>query len=115
MRIRSIVLAATWCLLCAQSPAPPALTERMDVTVVNVDVTVMDRHGTPIRNLTRDDFEIFEDGVRQPVSNFDRVEDSAPVAKTSGATEPSRPDRTRKKVLVLIDNINTSAHGRLVA
>src|SRR4051812_25757452 len=115
MRIHWIVLAAAWCVLCAQVAAPPALTEKLDVTVVNVDVTVMDRHGNPIRNLTRDDFEIFEDGVRQPVSNFDRVEDSAPVAKTSGATELPRPDRTRRKVLVLIDNINTSAHGRLVA
>jgi VWFA-related protein len=115
MRIELIALATVWSLLDAQLPAPPALTEKMDVTVVNVDVTVMDRHGTPIRHLTRDDFEIFEDGVLQPVSNFDRVEDSAAVAKTSGAAELPRPDRTRKKVLVLIDNINTSAHGRLVA
>jgi len=115
MRIRFIVLAAAWCLLGAQLPAPPALTEKMDVTVVNVDVTVMDRNGNPIRKLTRDDFEIFEDGVLQPVSNFDRVEDSAAVATARGAAEPPRQERTRKKVLVLVDNINLSMHGRLVA
>lgn len=120
MSIVNTVIAAALSLLTTQVPAPPPLAEKIDVTVVNVDVTVMDRHGNPVRNLTRDDFEIFEDSVRQPVSNFDAVQDSAPVARVTGppgaapAAAP-QPERTRRKVLVLVDNLNTSAHGRAVA
>ena len=45
--------------LLAQAP----LVEKIEVSVVNVDVTVTDRAGKPVRGLTRDDFEIFEDGA----------------------------------------------------
>src|SRR3954471_15534910 len=95
--------------------APPPLVEKIDVSVVNVDVTVTDRHGQPVRNLTRDDFKIVEDGKAQPISNFYVVEnaeartESGPAAASASAPPP---ERFRRKVLVLVDNLNTTVHGR---
>jgi len=56
--------------LVAQTP----VIEKIDVNVVNVDVTVTDRAGNPVRGLTRDDFQILEDGKLQKVTNFYAVE-----------------------------------------
>jgi len=93
--------------------APPPLVEKIDVSVVNVDVTVTDRHGQPVRNLTRDDFEIIEDGKPQPISNFYVVENAeARTESGPAAASAPPPERFRRKVLVLVDNLNTSVHGR---
>src|SRR2546422_5135316 len=51
------------------------VTERIEVYVVNVDVTVSDKRGQPVRGLTRDDFLVFEDGKPQKVTNFYVVEE----------------------------------------
>lgn len=100
--------------------APPPLVEKIEVSVVNVDVTVTDRRGQPVPGLTRNDFEVLEDGKLQPISNFYAVEnaqaktDVRPEADASAVPAPS-PERFRRKVLVLIDNLNTTPHGRNVA
>ncbi len=44
--------------------------ETIDVNVVNVEVVVTDKQGRPVTGLTRDDFEVFEDGKRIELSNF---------------------------------------------
>ncbi|MEA2344459.1 MAG: hypothetical protein QOF63_2628 [Thermoanaerobaculia bacterium] len=99
--------------------APPPLVEKIDVSVVNVDVTVTDRRGQPVSGLTRDDFEILEDEKPQTISNFYAVDSAQPKIDTrpAGAADanPSSADRFRRKVLVLIDNQNTTPHGRNVA
>ena len=99
--------------------APAPLVEKIDVSVVNVDVTVMDRRGQPVAGLTRNDFEIIEDGKPQPISNFYAVENTRTKSDTrsdAADDEPAiAPPRYRRKVLVLIDNLNSSAHGRNVA
>jgi len=67
--------------------------EKIDVSVVNVDVTVTDRAGNPVRGLTRDDFEVFEDGRPQPITNFYAVE-HAPAANIAAMlTLPGRGEQ----------------------
>ncbi len=88
-------------------PLPP-LTAHVDVNVVNVDVTVTDRHGKPVMDLGRDDFEIFEDGKLVKVTNFSVIEkalmrDSAPTAVATG-TPVAPPERVRRKIILLVDN-----------
>jgi VWFA-related protein len=110
--ILAVLLAATTSLF-AQS-----LTEKIDVSLVNVDVTVTSR-GTPARGLTRDDFTVFEDGVARPITNFYAVEPVLTGANRS--TAPSAPDaviadptdeRFRRKVLVVVDNRHVTMHNR---
>src|SRR5262245_38568353 len=50
-----------------------AQTFRGSITTVEVAVTVTDNSGRLITGLTKDDFEIFEDGDAQPVTQFSDV------------------------------------------
>ncbi len=54
-----------------ESPSGPD-TIRMRVEVVNVPVTVLDKRGLPVIDLTQADFEIYEDGVQQTIKYFSR-------------------------------------------
>ncbi|MCM3904831.1 MAG: VWA domain-containing protein [Pyrinomonadaceae bacterium] len=46
----------------------------VNTTLVTVPVSVMDRHGTYIADLSKEDFRIFENGVEQEVAYFAAVE-----------------------------------------
>jgi VWFA-related protein len=113
--MRRSIVAGLW--LCtalgfssvnAQQPAPQPLVEKIDVRVVNVDVTVTDRSGKPVRGLTRDDFELTEDGKVQSITHFDAIRKSEEGVALAQAPQ----ERFKRKVLVLVDNMNTSMHGR---
>ncbi|HEY4742946.1 MAG TPA: VWA domain-containing protein [Candidatus Acidoferrales bacterium] len=43
---------------------------RVETRMVQVNVTVLDKHGKPIPGLTKDDFAIWDDRKPQPVSSF---------------------------------------------
>lgn len=49
-------------------------TLKLDTTLVNVPVLVLDRDGKYLPNLKRDDFEIYEDGIKQEIDRFDSME-----------------------------------------
>ncbi len=51
----------------AQQPLP---TFRSAVTLVPVDVRVVDRNGAPITDLKAEEFSLYEDGVKQDVRHF---------------------------------------------
>jgi VWFA-related protein len=71
----------------AQPPPSSAFGERIEVTVVNVEVVVRDRQGRPVRDLGREDFELLEDGKPVPISNFAAVGSGA--RQGAAAPEPS--------------------------
>jgi VWFA-related protein len=105
-----VFLAATTSMF-AQS-----LTEKIDVTLVNVDVTVTS-HGAPARGLTRNDFEVFEDGVARPVTNFYAVEPATTATSATASTPDATladpaDERFRRKVLVIIDNRHVTMFNR---
>jgi Ca-activated chloride channel family protein len=75
----------------AAAPPPPAsqpgepqptnaggLKLSVNVRMVLVDAVVKDRGGRNMDNLTRDDFQIYQDGVKQEVQSFSR--DELPIA-----------------------------------
>jgi len=62
---------------------------RVETTLVSIPVSVMDRDGKYIPNLTKDDFRVWEDGVEQKVAYFASTEKPFTVAlmiDTSGST-----------------------------
>src|SRR5690348_13572480 len=75
MRV-SLVLTVLLCLvlgLPARAQAPDSdNTLRVDVKLVNVFVTVTDKTGAPVGNLTKDNFKLFEDGNPENISVFSR-------------------------------------------
>jgi hypothetical protein len=114
---KSLILAVI--IAAATSLFAQSLTEKIDVALINVDVTVTS-HGAPARGLTRDEFEVLEDGVPQNVTHFYAIENAREkmaaeqpaVAGTPAAARPSpRDERFRRKVLVIIDNRHMSVHN----
>lgn len=104
-RLPRFAIAVLPVLLAADLRAQ--LVESIEVRVTSVDVVVTDRAGKPVAGLTTEDFELFENGKLQALTNFYAVERSAPV--TSGAspieTSAAPPEASRKRRIVFfIDN-----------
>lgn len=73
MRFSSVVLALGLCLagpVAAQRPEQAPGTIRSSVTIVPLDVRVLDSRGNPVTDLTREDFTVLEDGVPQTIGHF---------------------------------------------
>jgi VWFA-related protein len=91
--LRALVLVSILpAILAAQArrdPSPQTPTFRTDVESVDVDVVVTDNEGHVVRGLTADDFEVFEDGVRQEIATFSFVD--LPVSVATGALETEPP------------------------
>lgn len=54
---------------------------RIDTDLVPIDVTVTDSKGRLVRNLKKEDFKLYEDGVERPIASFN-------VEKIEGAPRP---------------------------
>jgi VWFA-related protein len=72
----SLALCALLCFGAAQFTAqqvPSGGVIRIDVNLVQVDAVVTDSTGKAVTNLTRDDFEVYQDGELQKLTAFDFV------------------------------------------
>jgi len=91
----------------AQAPPPSGsgFGERIEVRVVNVDVVVTDRDGNPVVGLGPEEFALYEDGVRQELTNFAFVDGTRLREGSDGAWRPITPDSSfRRRLLLLVDN-----------
>ena len=103
--------------LRAQDPkTPPTVTFQVEVDYVDVDTVVTDENGAFVTGLTRDDFEVFEDGKPQKVDMFSYVE--IPFEKPdrfAGIERAVAPDTqsnqqpfTGRLYVIVLDDINVS-------
>ncbi len=56
---------------------------RVDTELAVFEVTVTDKHGVPIKNLSREDFRVYEDGIERRVDFFQpvrRLDQSRPLS-----------------------------------
>jgi VWFA-related protein len=60
--------------LLAQESTAPTPTFRSGVDAVALDVVVTDAKGVPVTDLTKDDFELRENGKAQPITTFASVQ-----------------------------------------
>jgi VWFA-related protein len=116
-----LVAVASTILLAAQQQTPPQtpvdqppVTFRVEVNYVEVDAVVTDAQGNPVTTLTKDDFEVFEDGRRQEVSTFSLV--NIPIERAERplfAEAPIEADvQTNEQVegriyLLVLDDLHT--------
>ncbi len=63
-----LLFAAT--LLASEATAQPQIKEVIDVRVTNVEIIATDAKGNHVSGLTRDDFEVYENGKLQPITNL---------------------------------------------
>ncbi len=97
-------------------PMPP-FSESVDVSVTNVEVVVTDSKGR-VAGLAREDFEVFQDGVPQKITNFYAVsggkvtlEDGKVVALDSPVAEEV-PSELKARYLIYVDNLNIQPQNR---
>lgn len=113
-----------------QTPAAPAqdnFVETVNVSVVNVDVYVTDKSGKRITGLTKDDFEITENGKAVAITNFYAVEGgranlvgdeppppppATPAVPGQKPQPPPLPEDQRLRLIVYIDNFNMRPFNR---
>jgi Ca-activated chloride channel homolog len=84
------VIALSALAVRAQEP----FTVNVDVSLVTLEVVVSDSAGHPVTTLKREDFEIYEDGVRRDIQSFASVESPYSVLMLfdcSGSTQPNWP------------------------
>ena len=66
----ALILLAFATLSSGQDPKDQDYNLSVDVELVQLPVSVLDKNGTPIRGLQRADFSVYEDKVQQEISLF---------------------------------------------
>ncbi len=99
----------------SRTPSPPPISFGVEVQYVEVDAIVTDKDGNVVRDLTRDDFEIKEEGKPRPVELAALIDlpTPAPDPQKVKAVEPDvkgnlRPFEGRLYIIVL-DDLHTAA------
>src|SRR5215210_2413275 len=121
----TIYTALTLVLLCALGIFPPAVhaqddpgdVVRVETNLVQLNVGVVDRQGRAVTNLSRNDFVVYEDDVRQPIVNFEPA--ATPFSLVllldmSGSTLTFRP-MLRQTALRFIDALGANDRVAVVA
>ena len=99
----AVALVVATALVIAQQPAAPASGQeqtpafRSGVELMNLSVTVTDKRGRAITDLTQDDFTVFEDKQPQAIVNFSSAKQATETPIGLGlvldASQSMTPDR----------------------
>jgi len=99
MRLRTLLIIAGLAIFLpgfspGQKTKPPDIrddqTIKVNVEMVSLPVVVSNKEGRRITGLSKEDFEVFEDGVQQEIAGFAATDEPVDVAlllDTSGSTE----------------------------
>ncbi len=85
----AVLLLATPLATLAQSPGSSGFTLHARARVVLTDVTVTDKNGNPVHNLSRSAFHIFDDKKPQDIASFEEHTSTQPAIIPT--TAPSAP------------------------
>jgi VWFA-related protein len=91
---------------------------RISTNLVQVDVTVTDKSGKIVRGLKPEDFEIYENGQKEPISNFSFINNARETTTVMGKTSekqqvvlpptPIRPEQVRRTIALVVDDLSLS-------
>jgi VWFA-related protein len=82
------------------------LSEKVNVSLVEVPVTVADGSGNPVRGLTAANFVLSDDRGKHPIATFEAVDFAAPAVKSGDV-----PASARRNFLLLFDLSNTTPNA----
>ena len=117
-RARAIVLIVTVLHATLLQAQLPAFGETVEVRVTNVEAVVTDRSGKPVHGLTKEDFEVYENGVKQEITNFAELGERSAPAKAAVVPAPAVPeaaperDVRRRLISVFIDDATLEGGNR---
>ena len=97
---------------------------RISTNLVQIDAVVVNRDGKQVIDLTADDFEIFEDGKKQVITNFsyvanvpssipsDSTKDKNNRRNSSAYVAPAiRPEDPRRTMALVVDDLGISTES----
>ena len=104
-----------------EQPARSSETLRTQTRLIAIDVVVTDSHGAPVRGLTKDDFQIFEEHNReQQIAQFrfvDRPTNTPATAKAPASaarfSNEWSADRNVAPTVLLMDALNTEMANQM--
>ncbi len=106
-----------------QNPNEPLL--RIETELVQIDVVVADKQGKLVRDLRREDFELFEDGKKQEITHFAigtsaqpakwlAVEKKKPVEKSAADSTPIEIHAGRY-IVIAVDDFHLAPENLMIA
>jgi len=102
---RRLWVVAGVLLVAAAVFAQQKVTESVQVVVVEVPVTVVDRDGNSVRDLTKENFELYDEGKRVPIEYFEML-DLPEITKQQTTT--ALPPAATRHFLLMFDLANSS-------
>ncbi len=100
-----------------QTPAPEAGVVKITTNLIQIDATVTDAKGNPIRDLAASEVEVYENGKKQDLLSFSfisqkqRVNGSASDDASIGVPVPPtsvRPEQVRRTIALVVDDLSLS-------
>jgi VWFA-related protein len=124
-----LVLAGAGSLPAQEKPpgAPssqgmPPVSESVEVSVTNIEVVVTDSKGNRVPGLAKEDFQVFQDGVPQTITNFYAVsggkvllDDGQTISLEEPATAAAKaevPPELQARYIIYVDNLNIQPQNR---
>jgi len=111
----------------SQQPSPTPLPEdqvvKINTNLIQIDVTVTDKDGKIVKGLKPEDFELYENGEIQKITNFSfvsKIAGGATVGEagntgsnevTNGGSAPPRRNSVRRTIALVVDDLNLSFAG----
>lgn len=122
----SILILSFALLTFAQTPTPTPTPDddvvKITTTLIQIDATVTDKKGNIIKDLKPEDFEVYENGKRQSITNFSfilhgsssqQTQNPTPSKETAKSTIPLppvklKPEQIRRTYAILVDDLGLS-------
>lgn len=106
MKLKTLIFASVVGFsLSAQAPPADDSIIRVTSNLVQLDVVVTDNRDRLVTNLEKEDFEIFQDGKPQPITNFSFVDMTAPLPPAGSRNAKSvQRANVRRSIAIVIDD-----------
>jgi VWFA-related protein len=116
MRLRAVASLLFFSFPLLSQEAAPPVSATVEVRLIEVDATVMDRDGNPVRGLTAEDFILLENGKPKTITNFSEYRETVSLPPAVLAPTPSAPPPIEttveqpapRKLVIFIDVLPSS-------
>jgi VWFA-related protein len=105
------LLAAVLIVTAAQAQLSRTL-ERIEVSVIEVDVVVLDAQGKPVSGSGSKDFELRVSGRRRTITNFYEVNRRADETRAATNASQAAPVARRDYLVLSIDDLHLNQHEK---
>ncbi len=115
-----LLAAHSYAQVVVPSPTPPADDTdvvKISTALIQIDVTVTDKRGKIITDLRRDEIEIYENGKKQDISNFNFVSNVREAVEMVKGNQPVgpilpptavKPEQVRRTIALVVDDLTLS-------